>query len=30
MEMRGAYRGSVGAYEGKNPLGRPSVDGKII
>ena len=29
-ERRGAYRVLVGKPEGRRPLGRPSVDGRII
>jgi hypothetical protein len=29
-ERRGVYRVLVGIYEGKRPLGRPGVDGRII
>ena len=29
-ESRGLYRVSVGKPEGKRPLGRPGIDGKII
>ena len=29
-ERRGLYRDLVGKTEGKRPLGRPSVDGRII
>jgi hypothetical protein len=29
-ERRGVYRVLVGKLEGKRPLGRPSVDGRII
>jgi len=29
-EMRGVYRGFVGKPEGKNHLGDPGVDGRII
>jgi hypothetical protein len=29
-ERRGAYRALVGKPEGRRPLGRPSVDGRII
>jgi len=30
VERRGVYRVLVGKPEGKRPLGRPSVDGRII
>jgi hypothetical protein len=29
-KRRGPYRGLVGKLEGKNPLGNPGVDGRII
>jgi hypothetical protein len=29
-ERRGAYRALVGKPEGRRPLGRPGVDGRII
>jgi hypothetical protein len=29
-ERRGAYRALVGKLEGRRPLGRPGVDGRII
>jgi hypothetical protein len=29
-ERRGAYRALVGKPEGKRPLGKPGVDGRII
>jgi hypothetical protein len=29
-ERRGAYRALVGKPEGRRPLGRPAVDGRII
>ena len=30
VEGRGGYKGLVGKPEGKSPLGRPGVDGRII
>jgi len=29
-ERRGVYRALVGKLEGRRPLGRPSVDGRVI